>query len=117
MSSPVFNRATHFSVVWAVTLVVMTMLEWRALDRDPLGQEIFSPFISRSVAIAVDGPRPQPDIQFEDEPRQADGADNELQYEVEINFNGPMFLACFFIPVLLFHGIGLLINRYRNQQA
>jgi len=117
MSSSSFNRATHFSIVWAVTLVVMTMLEWSSLDRDPLGQEIFSPFISRSVAIPVEGPQRQPEIQFEDEPLPTATTDKELRYEVQINFNGPMFLACFFIPVLLFHGIGLLINRFRNQQA
>ena len=79
MSSSSFNRATHFSIVWAVTLVVMTMLEWRSLDRDPLGQEIFSPFISRSVAIPVEGPQRQPEIQFEDEPLPTAAADRDVR--------------------------------------
>ena len=37
--------------------------------------------------------------------------DAELHYEVEFGFNGPLFLACFFGPMLLFHGIGMLWKR------
>lgn len=115
MSSSSFNRATHFSIVWAVTLSIITLVEWHSLDRNPLGQDIYSPFISRTVAIKVGGAEQQPELQFAGDPVSMDSANKDLQYEVEIKFNGPFFLAVFFIPVLLFHGIGLLIARLRKS--
>ncbi len=51
MNAGVFNRASHFSVVWAVMLSFITIVEWRSLDRDPLKAEILSPFITRHIEI------------------------------------------------------------------
>jgi hypothetical protein len=107
MSRPVFNRGTHFSIVWGVTLAVLTLLEWNSLERDPLREEILLPFIQREVSVAViAGGAPV-------EPGAAAGeqADGTLQYEVEFHFNGPLFLAYFFGPVLAFQGIGWLAAR------
>ncbi len=41
--------------------------------------------------------------------------DAVLNYEVSIHFNGPLFIACFFVPVLIFHGLGALWNRLREK--
>ena len=98
--APPFRRATHLSVVWGVTLSVLTLIEWRGLDRDPLGQPLFLPFIEREVR-AVPAPVPPAEFAGADLDEQA-----ALHYEVLIDFNGPLFLLCFFGPVLLFFGIG-----------
>jgi hypothetical protein len=37
-----------------------------------------------------------------------------MRYEVELDFNGPLFLAAFFAPMLVFHGLGALWNRSRG---
>jgi hypothetical protein len=98
--SPPFRRATHLSVVWAVTLSVLTLIEWRGLDRDPLGQPLFLPYIERSISAVA---APQSPSEF----APGDGAGQAgLHYEVLIDFNGPLFLLCFFGPVLIFFGIG-----------
>ncbi len=105
-----FNRSTHFSIVWGVTLAVLTLLEWRTLDRDPIGHQILTPFIEREISIALDPGTLDGNDKFDaDRP-----ADEALRYEVEIRFNGPLFLACFFGPVLLFLGIGKLAARFRE---
>lgn len=104
MSYSGLNRATHFSVVWALTLVIVTVLEWHSLDRDPLSREIMSPFIGREVTIV---------------PAPASGAlipgPIALQQQVTFHFDGPLFLACFFGPVLVFHGIAYLLFRMRGK--
>lgn len=112
MSRPVFNRATHFSIVWGVTLAVLTLVEWNSLDRDPLREEILLPFIQREVTVGVDAAE-QPS-----EPDAAAGEDPEgvLRYEVEFKFNGPLFLACFFGPVLAFQGVGWLAARLLERK-
>ena len=106
-----YNRATHFSVVWAVTLAIITMVEWRNLEQDPLERQILSPFIQREITVSM---------------AQSGGADefdtlettaaDELQYEVAFHFNGPLFLLCFFAPILLFHGIGHLWSRFSKPR-
>ena len=107
MSRPVFNRGTHFSIVWGVTLAVLTLLEWNSLERDPLREEILLPFIQREVSVAViAGGAP-----VEPGAPAGEQADGTLQYEVEFHFNGPLFLAYFFGPVLAFQGIGWLAAR------
>jgi hypothetical protein len=53
-----------------------------------------------------------PDIPAGDTGAAAQG--EALQYEVEIDFNGPLFLACFFGPVLAFQGLGLLAARAKR---
>lgn len=41
-------------------------------------------------------------------------ADAVLNYEVSFHFNGPLFIACFFVPVLIFHGLAALWSRLRG---
>lgn len=103
MTPPGFNRATHFSVVWAVMLSFITIMEWRSLDREPLKPEIFSPFIERHIDIV---PAPGP---------LASQAAGEPQYRVELGFNGPLFLFVFFVPVIVFHGLAALIQRLAGR--
>ncbi|MDH4040084.1 MAG: hypothetical protein OEW92_04035 [Gammaproteobacteria bacterium] len=114
MDSTGYSRATHFSIVWGVTLAVLTLLEWHSLDRDPVKQEIFSPFIERTMAVSVEEAA-APDA---DPTAGIDGQaspDAVLRYDVEINFNGPLFLAFFFTPMLIFQGIGMAWNRLRRD--
>ncbi len=115
MSNQPFNRATHFSIIWGVTLAVLTLLEWRTLDRDPVGHQILTPFIERDIAVGLD-----PRAASQDDPAGADipedlVAEDVLQYQVEIRFNGPLFLACFFGPVLAFLGLGKLYERLKKD--
>ena len=117
MDGPGFNRATHFSIVWGVTLAVLTLIEWRSLDRDPIGQQILTPFIEREISVDVAPDAAQSEIDFGADTQADDDPQNGLQYTVEIHFNGPLFLACFFGPVLLFHGIGWLAARAARSNA
>jgi len=94
-----------------VALAVITLVEWNNLDRDPIGQEIFTPFIKREISINVIEATASDPLDFSTESELDDVADDRLQYEVEFFFNGPLFLAYFFGPVLLFQGIGLLVAR------
>jgi hypothetical protein len=117
MSRAVFNRATHFSIVWGITLALLTLMEWRSLDRDPLGQKILTPFIEREVRVRVVDAAPAVAEQAGTLPPADEGPDGALQYEVELHFNGPLFLLVFFAPVLLFHGIGWLGSRAGRRGA
>ena len=114
MSGPVYGGARHLSIVWAVTLAILTLVEWRQLDSDPLNREILSPFIERQVSIrpgqpgvAVDG--------IDDFPVVADVDTSKTSIEVEFHFNGPLFLLCFFGPVAVFYGVALLLQRLRGK--
>ncbi len=111
MIAPVLTRATHFSIVWAVVLAVLTLVEWRSLDREPMSEQIFLPFIEREITVS----RAEPSaIQ---QPGKAGGDFTErngqrnLQTDVTIDFNGPLFLAYFFSPILMFHAVGLVLTR------
>ena len=117
------NRATHFSIVWGVTLAVATLMEWNSLDRDPVKHEILSPFIERHIAISVAKHADSNGGDILDSIGQESPAAGEepipeaaLRYDVEIAFNGPLFLACFFTPVLVFQGVGLLWRRLRRER-
>jgi hypothetical protein len=115
LSNQPFNRATHFSIIWGVTLAVLTLLEWRTLDRDPIGHQILTPFIERDIVVGLDPSAVPEDVE------EARGlpddlvADDVLQYQVDIRFNGPLFLACFFGPVLAFLGLGKLYERLKKE--
>lgn len=111
MKNTAFSRATHFSIVWGVSLAVITVLEWNSLDRNPVSQEILSPFIERTIKVEV-AAAPVPDIGGSVSP-QAE-PDAALNYEVSFHFNGLLFLACFFVPVLIFHGLEALWNNLRR---
>jgi len=113
MQLPGYNRATHFGIVWGITLAVITLVEWNSLDRDPVKQEILSPFIERTMAVSVAGAGAPP----ADSTGTGDSAqspDAALRYDVQIAFNGPLFLAYFFTPIVVLQGIRMLWNRFRR---
>ena len=114
VSKPALNRATHFSIVWGISLAIITVVEWNSLERDPLKHEILSPFIERQISVTVEPDQPTADG---DIPAavDSDSATTLLRYDVALDFNGPLFLACFFAPVLLFHGVGALWRRGRDR--
>ena len=114
MKTFTFNGAAHFSIIWAVSLAVITLLEWSSLDRNPVRQEILSPFIERTMTVTVEeAPVPDMDV-FSD---QQEAPDAVLRYDVEFHFDGPLFLACIFIPILIFNGVAILWNRLRGQST
>ena len=113
MQLPSYNRATHFGIVWGITLAVITLVEWRSLDRDPVEQQILSPFIERTVAVSVEEADAPPGDSTEAD-AERESPDAALRYGVEIGFNGPLFLAYFFTPVLIFQGVGMLWQRLRR---
>jgi len=114
-TTPGFSRATHLSIIWGVTLAILTVMEWRNLDRDPLGHQVMMPFIERDISMSLQTDTSDPSAKFAgNEPSEAQAGD-QLRYEVEFGFNGPLFLACFFGPVLAFQGIGLLAARARSK--
>ena len=98
-----FTFATHLSIVWGVTLAIITLLEWHSLDRDPMRKQILSPFIDRSISAVVDK-----------ESAGSTGREPELRYLVEFKFKGLLFLLYFFAPVLAFHAIGWLLPVLRR---
>ena len=115
MDSPFSNRANHFSIIWAMTLAVLTIVEWRSLDREPMKEHVLLPFIERNIRLDVSrGASLAEDPQHLEQPPPSD---KPLHYEVEVGFNGPLFLLCLLGPVLLFQGIawgaGLLARRGR----
>ncbi len=103
------SLATHLSIVWGVTLAVMTLIEWNSLEREPLRQQVFLPFIERDIRVMA----PAGELDASAAGSEPGEAAVDLRYEVELGFNGPLFLACFFIPVGLFHGAGWLLSRLR----
>ena len=108
MKPHAFNFATHLSIVWGVTLAVMTLIEWNSLEREPLREQVFLPFIERDIRLMA--PAGELDALATEAVPAVD-----LRYEVELGFNGPLFLACFFIPVGLFHGAGWLLSRLKPR--
>lgn len=117
MSMPTFNAATHISIVWGVTLAIVTLLEWHGLERDPLRKQIISPFIQRDIAVVALEPDPFESSAPGDSAQAAEQPNAVLQYEVEFHFEGLLFLLYFFLPVLLFHAGGWLIARARATGA
>jgi hypothetical protein len=114
MFESTLNRATHLSIVWGVTLAVLTIVEWRSLDRDPMSEQIFLPFIERQIEFSKTDANAleQPGTTGSDVPNR--GGSRNPQTHVQIDFNGPLFLAYFFGPVLVFHAIGLLVRKLRQ---
>jgi hypothetical protein len=88
-------------------------MEWRQLDQDPLNRQILSPFIERQVTVHVGRSATGPDV-FDREPAGQDTESTKTRYEVAFRFNGPLFLLCFFGPVLAFHALALLLQRLRG---
>lgn len=115
MIEPALNRATHFSIVWAVVLAVLTTVEWRSLDRDPMSEQIFLPFIEREIESSMtDANTPKQLGTTAGESSRKD-VGRKLQTRVQIAFNGPLFLTYFFGPILFFHALGLLWSQLRQR--
>jgi hypothetical protein len=109
MPSTPIKYTSHFSIIWAVSLSILTLMEWRNLDRNPMQDQILLPYIEREIQLQAGGqttPLEQPS-QAEKKP---------LQYEVKIGFNGPLFLAYFFGPILLFEGLSRLFGALRRRK-
>lgn len=111
MSKFVFNPAVHLSIAWGVTLAIITLVEWNSLDRDPMREQIFTPFIQREVSMTMGEDVAAPIIDFDSVEREPETPAVVMQTRVKFHFDGPLFLACFFVPVLAFHGIGWLMSR------
>ena len=114
MIEPALNRATHLSIVWAVVLAVLTLVEWRSLDRDPMSEQIFLPFIERKITLSRAKQITSKQLGQTAGSVSEANAQRNLQTNVEIKFNGPLFLTYFFVPILTFHTIGLLYARFRR---
>ena len=97
VSSPV-AVVNHMSLVWGVVLALITILDWGSLEKDPLNEEILTPFISREISMVV--------------PESGDGEPQQmpLQYQVELHFDGVMFLLYFFVPVIILHLIARVME-------
>ena len=119
MRSPVkktvLSGAAHFSIVWGITLAAITLVEWHSLDRDPLHRQILSPFIERHISATMPNAADSTGRNFETAPEPGVSPDADLQYEVNFKFNGPLFAACFFLPILAFQGVGLLVRSFKNR--
>ena len=114
MSKPAFSAVTHLTIVWAVTLAVITIIEWRNLEQDPLNREILSPFIQREITVLNEQPER---YDTATKPLAERVAGDSLRYEVEFHFNGPLFLLCFFGPVLVFLGVGRLWSMRKSNRS
>lgn len=109
-----FTATTHFCIVWGITLAIFSLLEWNSLDRDPVGQQIMSPFIERHIEMTVgEANAAAPDQYSLAGPGKS--PDAVLNYEVEFSFNGPIFLLCFFGPMLVFMACGRLWKLIRHS--
>ncbi len=110
MSRPALNVTNNLSIAWGMVLALVTILDWRSVERNPLEAEIFTPFISRQVTMSLLSP--------EQRQLSIDSIDGEqgppVQYNVELSFNGPLFLLYFFGPVAGLFIVGKLIGN-RNQ--
>ena len=114
MIEPTLNRATHFSIVWALVLAVLTIVEWRSLDRDPMSEQIFLPFIEREIELSTTDANTTTQLGMTAGDLPRENVRRNLQTHVQIAFNGPLFLAYFFGPILIFHAIGLLSRQLRQ---
>ena len=114
MIESTLNRATHFSIVWAVVLAVLTIVEWRSLDRDPMSEQIFLPFIEREIELSTTEVNTTTQLGTNAVDLPKDNVRRTLQTHVQIAFNGPLFLAYFFGPILIFHAVGLLSRQLRR---
>tara|TARA_R110002073_G_scaffold285405_1_gene449811 strand:- start:198 stop:551 length:354 start_codon:yes stop_codon:yes gene_type:complete len=114
MTEPGLNRATHLSIVWAVVLAVLTLVEWNGLEREPMSEQIFLPFIEREITLSTTQADTSPQAGAADVGVSGEGAPRILQTYVQIDFNGPLFLVYFFVPVVIFHATGMLWSRWRH---
>jgi hypothetical protein len=113
------NIANHLSIVWGVTMAIMALLEWNSLEREPLREPLLSPFIERTITLnKIVGEKTAGNGASLDAGSASGHPDHStLQSVVEIRFNGPLFLACFFGPVLLFHGVTRMLVGLRRGKT
>lgn len=116
MIEPTLNRATHLSIVWAVMLAILTLVEWRSLDREPMSEQIFLPFIEREITLSRTDTNTTTQLGTTADDFPAKNVRSGLQTDVHIDFNGPLFLAYFFGPILIFHAIGQLSARLHTHR-
>lgn len=114
MNRPALNFAKHLSIVWGVTLAIITVVEWNSLERDPMREQILSPFIERRISASVESAVSSGEDVLSESQHVAEEDEIPLRYEVEFGFNGPLFLAGFFLPVLLFHGLAWALGMIRK---
>ena len=98
-------------------MAAITLIEWHNLDRDPLNRQILSPFIERQIAVTVVNAPDSNGKTMEAAAEPDNPPEAALQYEVDFKFNGPLFAACFFVPILVFQGIGMLLGWLRRRRA
>lgn len=108
--------AKHLSIVWGITLALITLVEWNSLDRDPMRKDIMSPFIARDVSVSVQEQSQDSGDVLSKSPPADVGDQLPLRYEVEFSFNGPLFLVGFFLPVLFFYGVAWAVTAIRRPQ-
>ncbi|GAA5317576.1 MAG: hypothetical protein AseanaTS_27810 [Candidatus Pelagadaptatus aseana] len=106
------NTPTNMSIVWGITLALITLLDWNTLENNPMTEEILTPFISRHITLAAIPDAPATEIPGQPQPP---ATLHQLQYQVELEFNGPLFLLCFFLPPALFFGLAALSRKARSQ--
>lgn len=110
-----FKLSTHLSIAWGITLAILTVIEWNSLGREPMRAEILSPFIQRVITVTMDnGSTPQV-VNFSDAAQKQATQGDGTRLEVEFLFNGPLFLAFFFIPVLAFNGLEWLLGKLNRK--
>lgn len=97
---PFLNTSTSVSLVWGITLAFLTLMDWNTLKNNPISEDILTPFINRHITVTT--------VTEEVAPLEVPASQEQLQYQVELNFNGPLFLLCFFGPPLIFHGLSRL---------
>ena len=114
MIEPTFNRVTHLSIVWAVVLAILTLVEWRNLDREPMSEQIFLPFIERKITLSRADANTTKQLGTTAGDLPGKNVQRNLQTNVQIAFNGPLFLVYFFGPILTFHAIGVLFAWLRR---
>ena len=93
MKKSALSGASHFSIVWGITLAVITLVEWHSLDRDPVRRQILSPFIERNISVSILNKPDSNAFELPAAPPPIESPDAELQYEVEFKFNGLLFAA------------------------
>lgn len=104
---PFLNTSTSVSLVWGITLAFLTLMDWNTLKNNPVSEDILTPFINRHITVTTAPSGSEIPSHSGREGNRQDG----LQYQVELKFNGPLFLLCFFGPPLAFHGLSRLSKK------
>lgn len=99
-----FSTIKSLCIVWGVMLAFITIMDWNTLEKNPIDEEILTPFITREITlVATDN---QYDSELSMQERKV-----EPQYQVEIGFDGIKFLMYFFGPILIIYSVGQLLGK------